>query len=51
MLHLKQLSLNGPQARDFLDLEAIVSRQEEEEEEDEENLCKFHEMVHSVTHI
>jgi hypothetical protein len=38
------------QVRDFLDLEAVVSREEEEEteEEEEENLSKSHETVHSA---
>jgi hypothetical protein len=38
------------QVREFLDLEALVSREDEEEEE-EGDLSKSHEMVHSVTHI
>ena len=38
------------QVRDFLDLEAIVLREEEEEEE-EENLSKSRETVHSVNRI
>ena len=35
--------------RDFLDLEAIVSREEEEEkEEEEENLSKLYKIFHLV---
>ena len=37
------------QVRDFLDLEAIVSREEEEEkEEEEENLSKLYKIFHLV---
>ena len=47
----RQYQTTHLQARDFLDLEAIVSHEEEEEEEEEEILSKSHEMVHSVIRI
>jgi hypothetical protein len=39
------------QVLDFLDLEAVLSREEEEEEEEEETLSKSYEIVHSAIRI